>query len=267
MRKLRLGRWRCHEGLRWSTLVLAALAPLLAAGISALALPVTAAAATASTATPVVAPRLVVLASSFCGKVGRFINRIVPDRGLILDAQIFDAPILGAQIVGWFGDRNVLDMVLLPGAYVIAAATPAPSPAPPSARPAVGRFGCCGACRLNLGVAFDFAVVDCAADLFEIVALLERRDRSLRPFGDRLGGFDRMHLFATLDEKSLRRAHGFVRGDRDGDRKAFLKPTQMRTLLIKEIKRNIRPRACDQVVRSAFDEMLFKCSQYLQGQR
>ena len=76
-----------------------------------------------------------------------------------------------------------------------------------------------------------------------------------------------MHLFAAIDHESLRRSHRLVGADRDRHGEPLLQAAQMRALLIEQIEGNVGAGARDQIMRGAFDELLFECSQHLQSQR
>ena len=147
-------------------------------------------------------------------------------------------------------------------------ATAAPAAATPAtpARSAFARFGDRRHANLVFGLGF-FRLGCLAADLFEIVLFLQRRDRGLSPLGNRFCRLGRMHLLAAIDHESLRGAYGFIGGDRNGDGEPVFQSTQMRTLLVEHIERDVGTRARDEIVRCAPDQLIFERAQHLQGQR
>ena len=76
-----------------------------------------------------------------------------------------------------------------------------------------------------------------------------------------------MHLFAAIDHEGLRRPHRLVGADRDRNGEPLLQAAQMRALLIEQIECDVGASARDQIMRGAFDELLFERSQYLQSKR
>src|SRR5262249_51946066 len=160
------------------------------------------AAAAAATPAPVVTARAFTLLMRVrCKASGRFLlllRRLLRLRGLITSR---------------FGDRDLLDMRLRAGRRRVATATPAPPPPAAPPRSAIAGFANRGG---EHGFALDlgfFGLACLAADFFEIVLFFKRRHRGLSSLGDRLCRLGRMHLLAAIDHKSLRRTHGFVRGD------------------------------------------------------
>ena len=105
-----------------------------------------------------------------------------------------------------------------------AAIAAAPPPAPPPARFAFAVFG--GSVRSDRFAFLGFG----RAGLFEVVFLFERCGGRLVLRGQRLGGFDRVHLLAAIDHESLRRGQRLIGADGDGDGEALLQPAQMGAL-------------------------------------
>ena len=162
----------------------------------AIALPITSAAAAATTSAPLVTARLFATFMRFgckaAGRSGRgfILRRVVSLRGLIMVR---------------LGDRDLLDMRLGLVMNMFAAAASA-APPPAAARP--GFAGSGNWWQGNLGFDLElgwFRLACLAANLFEVVLFFQRRDRGLGPLGNRFCRLRRMHLLATIDDKGLRR--------------------------------------------------------------
>jgi hypothetical protein len=84
----------------------------------------------------------------------------------------------------------------------------------------------------------------------------------------RLGGeslclLGTMHLFALLDQERNMSGDAGIGIDQDGDAESVLKPAQVGSFLIEQIKRNVAPGAHRNVVRGTLEQHLLDCAQYL----
>jgi len=207
--------------------------------VVAVALPVAPAAAPATTAASIVAPLRAWLGRLFCREIAgspangigeRFVNRLagfgIGFAGRSAKALVRQSVLLlRVEIAGTLRDRNMLNVLLRLVMEVIAIAAAAPASPASASRSGFGLFRGSGIAR-RLG----FLVCRRRGEVFGIVLFLERCGHRLRSLRKRLGSLDRVDLFAAIDDEGLRRFHGFVGADRDGDGEALLQAAQVRAL-------------------------------------
>src|SRR6202043_4018882 len=95
---------------------------------------------------------------------------------------------------------------------------------------------------------------------------LRRESCSLRR-QQRLGGLQRVHLFAAIDDERLLRAHGRVGDDGKRHLEAVFEIAQMAALVIEDVKRNVSPGAHHEIVGRALHQDFLETAQQLQRHR
>src|SRR5487761_2619160 len=111
---------------------------------------------------------------------------------------------------------------------------------------------------------FDFDVerlvlVECFLQL--------RRERCHLRRQQRLGGLQRVHLFAAIDDKGLLAGYRRVGDHRKGYLEAVLEVAQMAALVIENVKRDIGSGPHHEIVGRALHQYFLKAAQQLQGHR
>ncbi len=104
--------------------------------------------------------------------------------------------------------------------------------------------------------------------LFLVVGLLGlgRRGSGLRR-EQRLGGLERMHLLAAIDDVGLLAVHRGVGNDRQRDPEGVLEVAQMAALVVQHIERDVGAGADHQIVGRALHQDLLDAAQQLQRDR
>jgi len=115
---------------------------------------------------------------------------------------------------------------------------------------------------LDVGLGFD------VERLFVVIGFLDlRRGGGSLRCKQRLGRFQRMHLFAAVDDERLLAAHGRVGDDGERNLEGVFEVAQMTALVVEDVERDVGTGAHHQIVGRSLHQDFLDAAQQLQRHR